>query len=351
MVIVPPAIDWNWMKQRPQQLMQRLAAEGWTVFYCDRTRSEEGPVVQELGPRLWRVRHHERWLGGLWPSVRRERPDEAVFVWCWLPFFPAGLRKLYAADFLVYDCVDDGREWHAQERELAQAADLIFCASEPLLGRLARSYPGKPVELVRNGYDPQMGLHAAAAQEAGARPEAAGGKPLVGFVGAWAPWIDAALVREVAALPGAETVVIGPEFGRKYPAAERIRFLGLLPHDELAGWIRRFSVCLIPFRPTPIALAANPIKAYEYLAAGKPVVATDLPECREMRPYVDVAANRRAFVGAVARRLEQPGDAAARRQFALANTWERRAAAVAARLRALESARAQPASARHGEIS
>ncbi|MBB6734363.1 glycosyltransferase [Cohnella zeiphila] len=335
-IVVPPGIDWNWMKQRPQQLMERLAAHGHVVCYCDRTRSAGAaePVAERIAPRLYRIRHHERWLAELWPSFRRQRQDP-VIVWCCTPADPpAQLRERYRPDFIVYDCADDVPEWYPREQPLAAEADLIVCSSERLLERWSRSFPGKPVRLVRNGYDPRMGLHLPPGEDDEIPPAEANGKRLIGYVGAWAPWIDAALLCEVARLPNAEVIVIGPEFGRKYSGGG-VRFLGMMPHDRLAGWIRRLSVCLVPFHMTPIALAADPIKAYEYLAAGKPVVATDLPECRRMRPHVDVAANRREFVRAVARRLDDPGDEAARRTFALNSTWDRRGADADAVLRSL----------------
>lgn len=327
-IVVPPSLDWTWMKQRPQHIMTQLAAAGHTVFYCDLTRSSE-TVVQEIAPGLFRVRRHEEWLRSEWPNFRR-RLAQPVIVWCSVPRSPASLHRDYDPDFLVYDCADDCPEWYPLERELASAANLIVCSSERLWNRLRRSYPGKDLLLVRNGYDPAMGLHLPAREPQDGQTSL-GETRRIGYVGAWAPWIDEALVRELSRKLDAEVSVIGPAFGRKLGTAsanERIRYLGLKNHDELADWIRGFAVCLIPFRQTPIALAANPIKAYEYLAAGKPVISTDLPECRLMRPYVDVAANRNAFLREAARRLEDPGDEASRRQFALNNTWRHRGAVI-----------------------
>lgn len=329
------------MKQRPQHLMSQLAARGHTVCYCDLTRSDEHvSAAQEIEPRLFRVFDHERWLREQWPSLRREL-QQPVLVWCCLPRSPSQLYLDYQPDALIYDCADDCPEWYASERELAAAADLIVCSSEPLLQRLRRHYPKRDILLVRNGYDPAMRLHLPSdGEEQADRPLSRsapdGGRSQIGYVGAWARWIDESLVREMAKRLGAEVTVIGPSFGRKLGTAasrDPIRFLGLKRHDELAEWIRRFDVCLIPFRKLPIALAANPIKAYEYMAAGKPVVSTDLPECRLMEPYVDVAADRRTFIRMVARRLEEPGGETPRRQFALQNTWERRGAAIDAWIR------------------
>ncbi|WP_080837827.1 glycosyltransferase [Cohnella massiliensis] len=334
-VIYPPTLDWHWMKQRPQQLMRRLAAAGHKVYFCNRTQAAR--PVQTVEPDLHVVHDHERWLSEQWPAIRRSARGK-IGVWCSLPFRVREATRDYAPDWLVYDCADEMAEWLRYEKEAVAAADAVVCSSARLKERLARSYPDKRIELVRNGYDRAMNLHAgppgAEADPAVSEP----GKRRIGYIGAWAPWIDVPLVRELARLPDAEVVAVGPEFGRKYgPTAGSVRFVGLKPHEELPGYIRSFSVCVIPFRVTPLTLAVNPVKAYEYLAAGKPVVSAALPECGLMAPHVDIAPDRPSFVQAVSRRLESPGDGEERRRFALANSWERRGAAIAALIGELES--------------
>ncbi|MNP64339.1 putative teichuronic acid biosynthesis glycosyltransferase TuaH [compost metagenome] len=102
------------------------------------------------------------------------------------------------------------------------------------------------------------------------------------------------------------------------------------PHHQLPGYLRLLDVCLIPFRLNPLTLATNPIKAYEYLAAGKPVISSNLPECRLMQPFVDVASSPEVFLSLAAARLSDPGDCEARRQFALQHTWAHRAQEIEA---------------------
>ncbi|WP_157261455.1 glycosyltransferase, partial [Paenibacillus sp. A3] len=147
---------------------------------------------------------------------------------------------------------------------------------------------------------------------------------------------------------------VGPQFDRKLrPDAfgDTVRFLGLKRHEELRDYIQSFSVCIIPFRITPVTVAANPVKAYEYLGAGKPVVSTALPECQGMAPYVDAAASREAFIRKVAERLDEPGDGAARISYALEHTWERRAREINALLRSLPERKERTRSRRAIEFS
>lgn len=322
-VIYPPTLDWTWMKQRPQHLMRQLAKAGHTVYYCNRTRVDSEP--QEVEPNLYIIHHHEHWLQSEWPSIRK-RSNASVGVWSNLPFLAPAIRQNYAPDWVVYDCADEHAEWFPQEQDMVSCSDLVICTSERLLARMQRAFPGKRTALIRNGYDPEMKLHEDH-PHSGPAENNTRGKKQVGYVGAWAPWIDIELLREISKLPHAEVTAIGPEFGRRFDqsaASGQINFLGLKPHDQLPDFIRQFAVCIIPFRMTPLTLAVNPIKAYEYLASGNPVVSAALPECRLMEPHVDVASTRKDFVKLVAHRLEEPGDATARKAFALANTWEQR---------------------------
>lgn len=332
-IIYPPISDWNWMKQRPQHLMSQLAKRGHHVFYCNKTTT--APFVEEIEPHLFLVHNHEHWLQNEWPSLYKHRQGP-VGVWCTLPHLSAAIRHNYDPDWIIYDCVDDFGEWHSYEDAMITSAAAVVCSSERLYMRIRRWFPKKQVELIRNAYDPQMQLHLPHALRADARKI---NENQVGYVGAWAPWIDDTLIRKLSLIRGTETVIVGPEFGKKFPAlidSSNLRFLGLKRHDELAPFIHSFGVCILPFRITPLTLSVNPVKVYEYLAAGKPVVSTALPECEQMAPLVDVAASRDAFIEIVKHRLKHPGDAAARTKYALEHTWEHRGDAVQSLLESLQ---------------
>jgi teichuronic acid biosynthesis glycosyltransferase TuaH len=308
------------MKQRPQQLMKQFARLGHTVFYCNKN-AEELPVEQ-LEPNLNIVRNPMRWLEQEWPAIRRKQ-QEPVIVWCSFPKLSSQL-KLYAPDKIIYDCVDEFAEWVPYEHDMCMMADALVCTSQRLYERLSSKYPGKPLELVRNAYDPDMCLHRKALGTE--RPNDLPQGPLVGYIGAWAPWVDALLVNSLSRyLDQERIVIIGPEFGRKYGrSGNGVHYLGMKPHEQLPAYLAQLSVCIIPFRINPITLATNPVKAYEYLAAGKPVVSTNLPECTILRPYVDVSTSRTMFAELVKQRLADPGDRESRTLFALNQTWEHR---------------------------
>lgn len=85
------------------------------------------------------------------------------------------------------------------------------------------------------------------------------------------------MIRKLAyAVPTSNIVIIRIEFDKKFRLhdAPNITYLGHLPHSELVAHLQTFSVCLIPFKINSITLATNPVKMYEYLATGKPIVSS-----------------------------------------------------------------------------
>lgn len=104
-----------------------------------------------------------------------------------------------------------------------------------------------------------------------------------------------------------------------------------MQYDQLPGHLETFDVCMIPFHIIPLTEHTNPVKAYEYLSAGRPVVATAMPEVRLMEPYVHVADDRTQFVKLLATAVSEVGDAALarqRREWAGQHSWAARAAQI-----------------------
>jgi GT2 family glycosyltransferase len=101
-----------------------------------------------------------------------------------------------------------------------------------------------------------------------------------------------------------------------------------VPYRELPHYLHGFDVCLLPFKVIPLTLATNPVKAYEYLGAGKPIVTVDLPEMAQFGSMVYAAADKEAFLAAVSSVLSQPEPDSLiqlRKAFAEGQTWQHRA--------------------------
>ncbi len=217
-----------------------------------------------------------------------------------------------------------------RERQVATGADLLVAAS-PVIADTWRSRGLDPV-LVPNGAD----VDAYREIEHAPRPaDVSLPGPVAGFVGHINGRIDLRLLEDIADL-GRSLLLVGPkdpafEPGR-FDALRRrpnVRWVGPKPFDALPGYLRVIDVGVVPYRDSPFNRGSFPMKTLEYLAAGRAVVATDLPAIRWLATdLVCIAAGPGAFAAEVDRLLAQPRTPAvlARRQaFAARHSWARRA--------------------------
>jgi hypothetical protein len=198
------------------------------------------------------------------------------------------------------------------------------------------------VALVRHGVD--HGHFAKALDPATPVPQdlARLPRPVIGFFGLVADWVDLELVRQVAdAHPRASVVLLGNVVTSTaaLEGARNVHLLGRRPYALLPGYCRGFDVALTPFRLNELALAANPLKAREYVAAGLPNVCTDLPELRAV-PGCTVARTRPEFVAAVGRALLDGGPRRERSDLVRSEGWEARVEEIRGHVAALGGRRA-----------
>lgn len=269
-------------------------------------------------------------------AVRRalsELPPAPVQIWSFAPDV-ADLVGSFGEELVLYYCVDAFGEFpgydraltERRERELLDRSDVVIATSPPLYEGQSRRHPN--VHFVQHGVN-----HAHLARALAAEPVPADlaslPKPILGFVGMIGEWVDLNLVAGLARQrPDASIVLIGPETTGRGPCAglPNVHWLGSRSHDMLPDYLRGFDVGLIPFRHVPLTHNANPIKLYEYLAAGVPVVSTTIPAVRAIPNSVWLADEVPEFAVACGRaaRNDTPAARLARSQSMLAEAWPTR---------------------------
>jgi glycosyltransferase involved in cell wall biosynthesis len=242
-------------------------------------------------------------------------------------------------DLTVYDVVDDYAEQagpDTRRRRFVAAADeaaasrsqVVFATTTGLYEREVQRNP--ETYLVRNGADFAHFSHVN-----GTAPEVrALAAPVVGFIGnLTAEKVDFDLLEAAARVrPEWSFVLVGPPAGDARDALDRlgaldnVRVLGFRPYDELPPYVSGFSVGVIPYRATAYTKNCSPLKVFEYLAAGKAVVASGVPELGGMEPDVTLANGAEEFVAAIESAFtdSSPEAVARRRALAEKNTWEAR---------------------------
>lgn len=226
--------------------------------------------------------------------------------------------------------VGQGSEGIARaQREAAQRADRVVAASQ-LIADQWRAL-GCEVRVLPAGCDAP---HFAGADDAAPPADVDLPGPVAGFVGQLSDRIDLRLLEAVAGR-GHSLLLVGPRQRSLDPARlepllrhPNVTWVGAKPFAQLPAYLGRMDVGLLPYTASAFNRASFPLKTLEYLAAGRAVVATDLPSVRWLATdLIEVAGTPADFAAAVGVRLRDPGkgDRARRRAFAARHTWDRRA--------------------------
>jgi hypothetical protein len=354
-VICLSTCEWDSRFQRPQQLMLQFAEAGHRVFYVSQYFRREGPgsAITQKHPKIHEVtlrgeplnvytrslgnRPRDLLMEGLDELRARASIDAAAMI-VHLPFWWPLARE--ARDRfgwpVVYDCIDlqagfstVRKAMIAQEEDLLAAADLVIASSAILEQHALRKRTD--VLVVRNGCD---------FEHFSPTPRPNNTRPVIGYYGAIADWFDSALVAELAKRRRDwDFVLVGSTYGADLGRLARqpnVSLPGEEPYESLPDWLGRFDVAIIPFKQTPLTEATNPVKVYEMLAAGKPIVSVPIPEVAALVPLVRVAASAGEFEREIEAVLVPDAAAEeARRTFAREHTWERRFAMLAPAVRRL----------------
>lgn len=231
-----------------------------------------------------------------------KKPNQPVQLWTFAPDVDF-LAGRFDEERFVYYCVDDFAAFEgfdaeaidAAETRLLKRSDVVLATSKPLLVKCQRSHSN--VHLVRHGVDHG---HFASALGHPAPPEELREipRPIAGFVGLIDHWFDTQLMSAVAErMPDVSFVLIGDvrvDLGR-LADLPNVHLLGRKSYTELPKYLATFDAGLIPFVRNQLTESVNPIKLREYLAAGLPVVSTDLPEVRRYEEVVSLADVPEAF--------------------------------------------------------
>jgi glycosyltransferase involved in cell wall biosynthesis len=355
-VVCLPMIEWGFRFQRPQQIMRQFAREGHPVLYAAnrfhrgqdvRTHLIETNVFEIALPgdpaaNVYQMLPADSDVLSMVEAFERLRTSmnqsDAVVV-AQLPYWSAlaeALRDRYGWP-IIYDCMDDHSGFLHNSQEVLRAEERLVLGSNLVVASSERLLAGVRVRarasmLLRNAceYD----------HFAGVAPATMAGRETtrVGYYGAIAEWFDSRLVADLAELrPDWSFELIGSTLAgdvRRLEGLPNVRLLGERPYGDLPRCIGDWDAFLIPFKRVPLTEATNPVKVYEMLATGKPVVAVSLPELVPIAEegLIRLGDTAEQFSRAIESELRnaEPGLAERRRAFARANTWNARYVELAA---------------------
>lgn len=344
-IVYPPVINWHIpLFQRPQQLAKALAGQGLLYFYCtDNCLYDDVQGFEQLVPNLYLTNRL---------SLLQRLPGRKVLHLYSTDYqtTPGDIRReLAQVSLIIYEYVDELNDklagfripsyTYEKHRLLLEDERCIVVATADLLYREVVSCRSRNCALVTNGVDY---AHFAVPRNAEAIPEAlrpaiAAGRPLIGYMGALASWFDYELVRRIAReRPDYTVVLIGFDYDgtlerHRLHSLPNLIFTGPVPYQRLPEYTCWFDVATIPFLLNDITESTSPIKLFEYMAMGHPIVTTGMPECRKYRSVL-VGEDHDDFIAKIDHALTLREDAVYKQLLqmeALENTWDAKAGVIA----------------------
>lgn len=368
-IICISTMNWDFLWTRKQRFMDMLAKEGNRILYIEPPfYTKRKPLVLKLielakglinGPfsRLTKVNDN---LYVLYPSILipfgkhrlildlnhlilRQKIKMAQcklnmknpILWIYDPFV-YGLAKALSEKITIYDCVDEHSAYPGANKSRTMELEKKLILKSGLVIVTAKGlYEGKKsfnknMHIIPNGVDFS---HFSKAQNENLNVPgdiAELKKPLLGFIGGISDWTDLDLIHYVAKEnPDWSIAMIGPVDLRAEKKVEEFKdvrnvfFLGRRGLDVLPNYLKGFDVCLNPFRKNELTANVSPLKIFEYLASGKPIVSTDMPEVRPFAEIVNIARNKEEFLACIKKVLNgEPEDAKKKRlEIAKEYSW------------------------------
>jgi len=318
-VLFLSVIDHDFRYQRPQHLAASFSEQGSRVFYVNANFNSEKTLVKKIidnvqiislksleNTSIHNADYTQKDLD-LFSDVEELISSyyirDCVIVVEYPSWLQLALKLRDKYGFrIVTDYLDDFTGFEGTNfkglgkiaEDLLSKSDLVV-ASSSFLAEKAQQFCSK-VEIIRNGTEFKH-FYSASLSDASLKKE----RKKVGYFGAIAHWFDVEKVVYAAQhCPEADFVLIG-EVSVDAPLLKtlgNIKLLGEISYTKLPEYLRDFDVCLIPFdASTDLIKATNPVKFYEYLSAGKKVVATEIPELMAFRDkYVYLSNDNQQFV-------------------------------------------------------
>jgi glycosyltransferase involved in cell wall biosynthesis len=329
-IIFAPSLTWDTqLFQRPQQLAIALANQGTMVIYMMMKPDLNKAPLEQISPNLY--------LANILMKSVADLPSPFVYILTW----NTGYLKSFHSPRVIYDFVDDINVFYGNKKDFIQAHQTLLKEASIVLVTAQKLYQ----EVIRFRADAILSSNAVDyahfAIPTGSNNEIPKdlanilslGQPIIGYYGALARWFDYNLLHCLAELrPGYSFVLIGPDYDGTIRDKilfdlPNIHWLGVKPYSQLPVYLQHFNVATIPFIVNEITHSTSPLKLFEYMAGGKPVVVTPMQESMHY-PGVLVGATAEEFAFRIdeAILLERNSDYHQTiDQIARQNTWDERA--------------------------
>ncbi len=345
-VIFPPIMDWNIpLFQRPQHLAKNLAKHGILYFYCTNNiqyddingfkKISNGCYLTNRFDLIDNIKNRKKYYDLLSGDLSTD--------WGFIK------DRLDRKDGIIYQYIDKihhnisgveiPKKVLQKHFNILKDERCIVISSATNLQEEVEKYRHTNYKLVTNGVEIE---HFSAFINYNEYPDIIKkivdkNKPIIGYFGAFASWFDYKLIEKLAKQnTNFEILLLGWDYDGSIKnsgldALNNVSILGPIPYKQLPYYASCFSVATIPFLVNDITKSTSPIKLFEYMAMRKPIVTTDMPECRKYRSVL-VSKNHKDFMNKIYEALNLVNDSHyldTLHKEANKNSWEAKAKEIA----------------------
>jgi teichuronic acid biosynthesis glycosyltransferase TuaH len=257
-------------------------------------------------------------------------------------FHYPGIGKALKPDLDIYQCVDpmitpyDMKHGIVSELQLVKESDMVICTAKALYEEKIKINPktyfvpnAADISHSSKALETDLPLHPLLIEYK---------KPIIGYFGSIERRMDYDLLQKViTANPDKSFVFVGPMYREHLPEwflnSTNVHLPGPVPYNEMPSMLKGFDITIIPFKKDEVSATIFPLKLFEYLGAGKPVIITDFnPDLKDYtKDAVEICSNADEFSAAINNILQNdtPEKQAYRLAVAQQNTWDIRADEIA----------------------
>ena len=306
-VVYPPTVNFNRLAQTPRHILQELSKRGIECYFCDYSQSKQ--PLKKVSDNLFICYDMEKLSKDL-------QGKEVIFYNTWPCKY--SLKNLFNTVFTIFHYLDNFKSWDKDLINACNSADIILCVTDNLYKKLESKYKDKLYKF-NNACDFHL-FH----------PKTQWNKAkgnIIYYHGCLhKDWVDIELIKKVITLlPDYQFMFVGDNFA----GSEKFKNCKIYAHKDIEKLPELLSLadcCIIPFLKNEISDSADPLKFYEFISQGKPVVVSNIPELEKFKDIVDYSNNPEEFAQAIKKAIETDTleKKIKRIEIARENAWDKR---------------------------
>ena len=349
-VVFDSRVGWNIpLFQRSQHMANELTDDGYLYFY--RTSEQFDPhikTVEKLKDRLYLVNMANFALqNAMFDLLKEYKGHKFLSLYSTDVYLDEQYIKEKYIDNgfkIIYEYIDELSDeisghlpdfvYDRHKNIIEDKSNIAVGSADKLIEEIEEIRGKENVAMITNGVQYDHWQYRSDEVPEKLKDIVSKGNPIIGYFGALAKWFDYELLKKVAKeRPNYEIVLIGFLYDNSFKDSkidelENVHYLGIVDYKELNQYSQYFTISTIPFLLNDITESTSPVKLFEYMAMGHPIVTTDMRECRKYKSVL-IGKSHEDFIEKLDFALTlDKNDKYYNylKEEALANTWKEKAA-------------------------